>query len=231
MLDTRQITGLLYSMGHTFDNLNSTYLATGEFLSTANPRVIGSRADLDLLRDLRDASAYMLHHDYSRGLDAKFVRGLNAQLKRTAALEPGELRNAQNIMVHTALGDYVPPVPSEQAIERVLGEANASAGSLTDAAHLFARLARMQPFGDGNKRTALLAANGLLLMHGTERPLIVPTVDPQRREFNRLLGEWYVHDDSQVIDWLSDFNARVEGLDDDGHPIFDEKTVPLTHRD
>lgn len=34
MLTTKQITGLLYSMGHTFDNLASTYIATEEFLTT-----------------------------------------------------------------------------------------------------------------------------------------------------------------------------------------------------
>ena len=42
MLTTKQITGLLYSMGHTFDNLASTYIATEEFLTTNAPQVIGS---------------------------------------------------------------------------------------------------------------------------------------------------------------------------------------------
>lgn len=42
-LNTRQLTGVLYSMGRTFDNLSSTYMATREFLRTNNPAVIGSR--------------------------------------------------------------------------------------------------------------------------------------------------------------------------------------------
>ncbi|MUH60524.1 Fic family protein [Bifidobacterium canis] len=220
MLNTRQVTGLLYSMGHTFDNLNSTYLATEKFLSTSDPHAIGSRADLDLLEDLRDAAAYMLHHDYSHGLDIDFIRGINAHLKRTAALEPGELRNQANIMVRTMAGDYIPPIPDAVQIKKILDAANESSGSQTDTARLFVSLARMQPFGDGNKRTALLAANGLLLMHGEDKAMIVPTADPERHEFNRLLGNWYMQDDPTVIDWLADFNARVDGLDDYGHPVF-----------
>lgn len=31
-LNTRQLTGVLYSMVHTFDNLSSTYMATQEFV-------------------------------------------------------------------------------------------------------------------------------------------------------------------------------------------------------
>ncbi len=220
MLNTRQVAGLLYSMGHTFDNLDSTYLATEEFLSTSDPHAIGSRADLDLLEDLRDAAAYTLHHDYSHGLDVDFIRGINAQLSRTAALEPGVLRDRANIMVHTMAGDYPPAVPDAARIKGILDASNKGPGTPADAARLFASLARMQPFGDGNKRTALLAANGLLLMRDEDKAMIVPTTDPERHEFNKLLGDWYMKGDPAVIDWLADFNMQVDGLDDYGHPLF-----------
>lgn len=220
MLNTRQVAGLLYSMGHTFDNLDSTYLATEEFLSTSDPHAIGSRADLDLLEDLRDAAAYTLHHDYSHGLDVDFIRGINAQLSRTAALEPGVLRDRANIMVHTIAGDYTPAVPDAARIKGILDASNKGPGTPADAARLFASLARMQPFGDGNKRTALLAANGLLLMRDEDKAMIVPTTDPERHEFNKLLGDWYMKGDPAVIDWLADFNMQVDGLDDYGHPLF-----------
>lgn len=87
MLTTKQITGLLYSMGHTFDNLASTYIATEEFLTTNDPQVIGSRGDLALLQDLQAASRCMLHYDYSHGLTLDFIRGLNASMTRTAAVK------------------------------------------------------------------------------------------------------------------------------------------------
>lgn len=216
-LDTRQLTGLLYSMGRTFDNLSSTYMATEEFLRTNNAGVVGSKADLALLEDLRDAARYALHHDGE--LDVDFVQGINASLSRTAALEPGQLRQAQNIMVHTTSGDYIPPIPDRGRMQSSIDEANHGDGDLHSASTLFASLARMQPFGDGNKRTALLAANRLLADRGVDRALIVPTQDPERVEFNDLMGAWYVQDNPKVIDWLAEYNEGIEGLDDYGHAI------------
>lgn len=216
-LDTKQLAGLLYSMGHTFDNLSSTYIATEEFLRTDNPKVIGSRADLALLEDLKDASSYALHEAVP--LDAAFVRGVNAKLSRTAALEPGVLRTGRNIMVRTSIGDYIPDIPDEEEMESVLAAARHGDGGLLDAAQLFARLARMQPFGDGNKRTALLVANRVLLDHGAGRALIVPTQDPARRTFNDLMGRWYAQEDVCVMRWLADYNEDIAGLDEYGRPI------------
>lgn len=219
MMDTRQLTGLLYSMGHTFDNLSSTYLATAEFLATNNPQVIGSRSDLALLEDLRDAAATTLRAPMDEPLDLRFVEKINAGLSRTAALEPGVLRTAQNIMVHTSLGNYVPPVPSRDGLDATIAGIQTADGTLADASHLFAVLAKAQPFGDGNKRTALLAANRLLMLKGCEQALMVPVDDPDRTEFNTLLSEWYVNGNPDVIRWLADYNNNVDGLDRFGHAI------------
>lgn len=53
MLTMHQVVDLIYSMGHTFDNLGSTYIATEEFLTTNNPTVLGSRNDLALCKTSR----------------------------------------------------------------------------------------------------------------------------------------------------------------------------------
>lgn len=219
MLNIKQITGLLYSMGHTFDNLASTYIATEEFLTTNNPSVIGSRNDLALLQDLQEAASCMLHHDYSHGLDTDFVCAVNASMTRTAAIEPGVLRTAQNVLVRTTLGDYIPPIPQRKDIAAALEKANSSSGELIDAAELFATLAKMQPFGDGNKRTALLVANGLLIMRGRSSVLSVPVANPERSEFGKALSAWYVQGDSSVIELLATYNTGIVGLDDHGHPV------------
>ncbi|KFI63375.1 mucin-2 [Bifidobacterium cuniculi] len=152
-------------------------------------------------------------------LDVQFVERINANLSRTAALEPGVLRTAQNIMVRTALGSYVPPVPNRDELASVIADIQATDGTLTDASRLFAVLAKAQPFGDGNKRTALLAANQLLMIKGCNQVLVVPVDDPDRTEFNTLLGEWYVNGNSDVIRWLADYNNNVDGLDRFGHAV------------
>lgn len=222
-LSTRQLTGVLYSMGRTFDNLSSTYMATREFLRTNNPAVIGSRQDLALLQDLRDAASWTLHYDYENGIDVDYVCGINAQLTRTAAIEPGTIRTTSNIFVRTARGDYYPPVPERDEMEYAIGRLTNVKGTLSEASRLFAYLARVQPFGDGNKRTALLAANGLLMMRDNGQSLIVPTEDADRSTFNDMLAAWYLNDDDTVIGWLATWNENHQTLDDNGRPA-EEKT-------
>lgn len=219
MLSTRQLSGLLYSMGHTFDNLSSTYLATDEFLQTDNPAVLGSRSDLALLEDLRDAAYYTLHTDLCIPLDVAFIKGINTQLSRSAALEPGVLRKTSNVMVHTAQGNYIPEIPDIDKMETVITQSLTMSDSLLAASNLFAGIARIQPFGDGNKRTALLAANRLLLLRNFNQPIVVPTEDPDKAKFNELLGKWYLETDDIVIPWLAEYNRHFKGLDEFGHPI------------
>lgn len=57
LLSTKQVARLLYSMGCTFDGLRSTFMATEEFLRTGNPQVVNSKADYNLLLDLRQAAS------------------------------------------------------------------------------------------------------------------------------------------------------------------------------
>lgn len=65
LLSTKQLTGLLYPMGCTFDGLQSTFMAIEEFLRTGNPQVVNSKADYNLLLDLWQAAEHALHHDYA----------------------------------------------------------------------------------------------------------------------------------------------------------------------
>lgn len=207
-LSTKQLAGLLYSMGRTFDGLQSTFMATEEFLRTGNPRVVNSKADYNLLLDLRQAAEYTLHYDYARKpIDLEYVKSINAQLTRTAAMEPGKLRDEHTpVMVNTPLGKYEPPVPDSATLAYLIrGTVEGATGEdiLEDAVRLFAGLAKMQPFGDGNKRTALLAGNGLLIAHGDQYPLTVPTIDKDRAWFNWELAAYYLNNDQTIIHHLA----------------------------
>ena len=212
-LSTKQLAGLLYSMGRTFDGLQSTFMATEEFLRTGNPQVVNSKADYNLLLDLRQAADYTLHYDYAREpIDLAYVKSTNAQLTRTAAMEPGKLRDERTpVMVSTPLGRYEPPVPDSATIASLIKSTVGGATGediLEDAVRLFAGLAKMQPFGDGNKRTALLAGNGLLIAHGDRHPLTVPTSDKDRTWFNRELAAYYLNSDQTIIRHLAKWNRQ-----------------------
>ncbi|MFT8357607.1 Fic family protein [Bifidobacterium aquikefiri] len=208
LMTLRGLSTLLYEMGRTFDNLSSTRLATEEFLRTNNPKVLGSRNDFTLLSDLKDAANYALTHA-RHAIDFAYLCGINAQMTRTAAIEPGKIRTSSNIVVHTALGDYVPPVPKEQELSRVIHLALAESDPRKAASTVFVTIARSQPFGDGNKRSALLLANGLLLHRGYPGMLSVPVEDAGRQEFNAKLSAGYLQGDKAIIAWLSAWNQHL----------------------
>ncbi|WEV68056.1 Fic family protein [Bifidobacterium sp. ESL0769] len=226
LMTVKGLAGLLYRMGRTFDGLNTSLMATEDFLHTGNPKVVGSRNDYVLLCDLKDASSYVIEYDYStRPMDLDWFTGINAKMTRTAAMEPGVLRTAENVIVFTHRGTYTPPVPSAAAIEQELNQVSnddttlsldtldttkplKASQALNQASHLFATLAKMQPFGDGNKRTVLLAANGLLLKLGSSDVLAVPVEPPDRETFNDKLSTWYLDDDIFLINWLTNWNKN-----------------------
>lgn len=209
LVTVKGLSRLLYEMGRTFDNLSSTRLATEQFLSTGNPKVLGSRNDLDLLLDLKAAASFVIDRDYDTSpFDLSYVRGINACMTRTAAIEPGVLRTSCNIGVPTSYGRYIPPVPDETELSRYIDLAANDTHVLSAASVLFARLAKAQPFGDGNKRCALLAANGLLLRADYRGMLSVPVDGDDKSTFNDLLSKWYMSDDNAIFAWLEEWNVR-----------------------
>ncbi|MDD6461572.1 MAG: Fic family protein [Bifidobacteriaceae bacterium] len=208
LMSVKGLARLLYEMGRTFDGLNTTRMATEDFLRTGNPNVLGSKNDLALLEDLRDAAEFTLVHAATAPFDMTFVCAINRTLSRTAAIQPGALRTSENIIVRCSGGRvYTPQVPQKEELEGMMADAEDSQGSLHDAARLFVQLAKAQPFGDGNKRTALLAGNALLLRKGSEAVLSVPVDQPHTDEFNRLLSDWYLGGSDDVIGWLADWNS------------------------
>lgn len=216
-LSTKQLAELVYSMGSTFDGLQATFTATEEFLRTGSPRVINSRADYNLLLDLKQAAEFTFRYDYANlPFDVELLKGINAQLTRTAAMESGVLRDVHTpVMVATPLGRYEPPTPNCETVTRLIrnvtrGQTARSDGDDLDrAVRLFVGLSRMQPCSDGNKRTALFMANGLLVEDGTRLTLIVPTADEDRSWFNRELAAYYLNDDQTIINHLATWNRTV----------------------
>lgn len=87
-------------------------------------------------------------------------------------------------------------------MERILRNATCGVDPKENALDLFVELAKAQPFEDGNKRTALFVANGLLLNEGRDVLLTVPVdeKDPSvARNFNDLLARAYIFDDHTPI--------------------------------
>jgi len=154
-----------------------------------------------LLKDLRDVAEFVVRHPDAT-VDADYVVAINTLISRTGSVDPGKLRtNDQGIGVRTKYGRHEPPAVTHGGLQDLVVSATSGTKDDVDAAiALFIRLAATQPFGDGNKRTALFAANGLLITRGTGKLLSLP--DPRSDQepdpvaaFNDLLSRAYIHAD------------------------------------
>ncbi|MET3959932.1 prophage maintenance system killer protein [Rhodococcus sp. OAS809] len=209
-INITDLAGAVYSSGRVFDGLATGRLDTENFLRSGSLAGVSSRSDLALLEDLRDVAQFIIdHHD--QPIDATYVRAVNAQITRSGALHPGQLRtDDQQIGVHTRHGRHTPPALTEGGLQQLI--ASLTCEDVTEhALDLFVELAKAQPFEDGNKRTALFVANSLLI--GGGRMLVVPVDenDPQLSDtFNDLLAKAYLRDEHAAVKDL----LREHGLID-----------------
>ena len=194
MVDKPVLVDVIFTAGKDFDNLRCDRQSTHAFITTGDIRGITSRADLELLCDLRDATdALIAFHTSGTPLTPEVIITINKATTRWGALHPGQLRREHDIIgVPTRFGDHRPPAADEKTLRTIID--SVSALSPADAAaNLFVALAKAQPFGDGNKRTALLAANLLVLPQGQILTVPFREDDPTVSDrFNELLARAYI---------------------------------------
>ena len=196
------LTAVVYSAGKVFNGLQTGRIDTEDFLRSGSLTGIHSRADMQLLEDLRDVAQYVVDHQSSQ-VDAAYVKTLNGLITRTGALRPGELRLAhQGIGVSTRYGRHEPLALSDDALQFLIGQALDADDAASGAIAVFVALAKSQPFEDGNKRTAIFAANGYLLSQGCPMLLSIPVNDNDAevaKSFNTALARAYVFDDVREV--------------------------------
>lgn len=203
---------VLYTAGTVFDNLRSSELSTRSFLQSGDDSGIVSRADLDLLNDLRDAAEIAVHHKSVQSpVSEAIVNEMHRAMTRSAALRPGKLRTKeQNIGVSTSYGRHMPPALEPGEIDGLLRSALTQGDRRRQAAWMFVLLAKAQPFEDGNKRTALLTAN----IHLPLFEYLCAPYDPDdievSRKFQDLLARAYVFDEiDPVVDYLLEYGLII----------------------
>lgn len=193
------LAGVVYSSGKAFDGLTTGRLDTENFLRSGTLEGVTSRSDLLLLEDLRDAAQRVVDH---RGpVDADFVCNVNRAISRSGAMHPGRLRSDhQEIGVSTRYGRHTPPALTGDGLQQLIDDALGGADARENALDLFVDLAKAQPFEDGNKRTAIFAANALLIGAGTGQLLTIPVDDPGLSDsFNTLLAAAYVRGEHEGV--------------------------------
>ncbi|WP_143463777.1 Fic family protein [Levilactobacillus enshiensis] len=120
---------------------------------------------------------------------------------------PGHLRNGRyneddriaiTIDSRARLSYYPPEVVTRADLQAIVTAFQESDRDEMAAWHIFADLAKLQPFQDGNKRTALIAANAAANTWARENYLVLPFNDLDRVDFTTALMRYYLATDEDA---------------------------------
>ena len=186
------------------EGINITYEDTKKVLDGVN--VPSLRFDeINCILNLKDAWNFILSNiDANITLD--FICKINSFVSRNESLDWGVLRTGK---VGINGVDYIPDIPKKEDvitnIETILKEENITKRSL----NLMLYLMRNQLFWDGNKRTAMIVANKLLISNGCG---IISIKEDDINEFNKLLTEYYnTSNKDKIISFI--YNKCIFGLE------------------
>ena len=143
------------------EGINITYEDTKKVLEGLNVPSL-RLVEINCILNLRDVWNFALSNiDADITLD--FICKVNSFVSRNESLEWGVLRTGK---VGINGVDYIPDIPNREDvitnINEILKEENITSRSL----NLMFYLMRSQIFWDGNKRTAMIVANKLLISNG-----------------------------------------------------------------
>lgn len=170
--------------GMKMENRAVTFPQTKTILNGVNvPNV--RLDDIQAILNMRDAWKFMLG-SIEEPITLSYLCMLNEYIARNEALEWGKLRTGAVAISGT---EYIPPVPSQEAVEAALSALlKADCTETEKALNAFLWGARGQFFWDGNKRTSLMLANKLLIEAGAG---MLTITDRHMEEFNTLLLDYY----------------------------------------
>ncbi|MDR3313679.1 MAG: Fic family protein [Oscillospiraceae bacterium] len=185
------------------EGCNVTFPETQTILAGVN---VGSVTldDIQTVLNLRDAWRFVLA-EQTAPFDLAFICKVNEQVSRNESLQWGALRTGQ---VGISGTEYKPPLPEKAAVEADLQRMERITCATERAIAFFLWACRAQLFWDGNKRTATLCANKILIAAGEG---VLSIRDADVLEFNQRLLAWYDTGDPATLDaWM--YAHCIDGL-------------------
>ncbi|WDA22629.1 Fic family protein (plasmid) [Enterococcus faecalis] len=180
----KNIVELVYNAGK-FEGLNTTLLQTEEIIKYNRANNVAVDDVLTVVNLKRGFE--MLLIDVQEPL-LETSKRINRVVAAEDALFPGEIRTG-GLEVSTIQGRYVPPMLTEDEVKNQYDKIlNQEISETEKALRLFLFISKNQIFWDGNKRTALLTANKIMLDRGLGL-LSIPEQEFTR--FNELLSKFY----------------------------------------
>jgi prophage maintenance system killer protein len=211
--------GLLFYTAGRFEGLKADAGSTIEFIETDDSRVLPSTKDVAILRDMK-ASWYSLQPNSDHLVTVNdYVEAHGSMLASTNAPVPGSLRS-RPVRVSFAGGERLWTAKyafvDNDLLENTINEALFALDDISveeQAARLFFNIAKLQPFPDGNKRTAIIVANRMLLPDN--EILLVPYENTTYSQFMIKLEDFYRDniDLDEVGKWFSHQVKNVSDLD------------------
>lgn len=231
----------------SFGSLNgygSTVAQTKRALDTGNTGALQQdNEDVPIFKDALAGIAAVK----DAGFTVEGIISINKAFKYSEAEDPkipGHLRNSMynsddNIAIsidQSGNNYYFPPETVYKAdLQKIIDQFEQSKRAKADAWLVFAKLAKLQPFQDGNKRTALIAANAAYDVWKRENYLVLPFNELDRAEFTINLMRFYDAKTpteeqqalSKMLKLIPNDNEQIYHRTINQHKKLDVKTVKL----
>ncbi|WEV52124.1 Fic family protein (plasmid) [Lactobacillus sp. ESL0731] len=181
--------------------------------------------DINVIVQLKRGWQLAINYDQPFGLD--FEKEINKIVARDTAAFPGYLRNGSG-GVETYRGEFTPPMINEQKEKSFLNSILNSDRSATDKAMtVMYHNMRQQMFYDGNKRTATIAANKIMIENGAG--LINIPLD-QWPTWNQKIADYYFSNDmSDLKDWT--YQTGISGIEPNILARSQNKVTKISHQE
>ena len=193
-----------------FENCQTTLLQTEQIINGQNV-ASASLGDIQTILNLKRSYQYVIRH-ISDGLpiDIPLLKKINSIVAQEDSLAPGDFRTGTVGVTLVDGSRHTPPAMSEVDVQNLLGQIENRSNSTTETAiRSMLAFMRQQIFWDGNKRTATLFANAMLIEKGCG---ILEISELQMPEFNTKLSDFYRSgDDTDVATYL--YQNCIFGID------------------
>ena len=191
---------LVYMAGK-YEHLSTTLLDTQAILEDLSVAHV-KPSEIQVVLNLKDAYRYAASFQRLEDINFSVLLKINLLIKGAGAAEAGQIRT-QDVIVPLSNETYQPVIPNKEQAEKDVQEIFQGETTTTDKAlTLMLWLSRTQLFMDGNKRTAIVAAN--VLMFADKRGLI--TVPENKMHwYSWQLQKYYKNGDTANLKhWLYD---------------------------
>jgi hypothetical protein len=162
-----------------------------------------SKDDEVTILNLRDAWRHILSR-IGEPITLELINQVNGYVARDQSLEWGVLRKGEVGISGTV---YKPKIPVENEVRKELNHVLEIASDTKRVIYLMLWMMRSQLYWDGNKRTAIICANHVMIRSGRG---IISVPEAQLHEFNKRLTAFYETNDYSRIDRFV-YDTSVEG--------------------